>query len=60
MELIFAFGNLANASKKTKYLYNLKIKLLFADAEKPSNESSEIKFGKECMNANTPNVLLTA
>ena len=51
-----SFSNLANAPKKTEY--NLRIKFLFADAEKPSKESSEIKFRKEYMKSNTLNILL--
>jgi hypothetical protein len=51
------FSNLANAPKKTEY--NLQIKFLSADAEKPLNESSEIKFRKEYMKVNTLNILLT-
>jgi len=56
-EGISRFSNLANAPKKTEY--NLQIKFLFAYTEKPLNESSEIIFRKEYMNANTLNILLT-
>jgi hypothetical protein len=51
------FSNLTKAPKKTKN--NLQIKFLFADAEKPLNELSEIKFRKEYMNVNILNILLT-
>ena len=51
------FSNLANAPKRTEY--DLHIEFIFAGAEKPLNESSETKFRKEYMNANTLNILLT-